>query len=362
MAMLPLPPDATARAWGYDDFLREGLSLLPAWAPGWTDHNASDPGIALLELLAYVADILHYRALRISPDARLEFLRLLEGADGDAEANWRGRPAAGLDDAIRARVAALARPRCTVTPADFEREALAAAADQLGADTPVGARAIVGIDLSAAAHGRGRGAAAADVSVVLAPGRDLAPAALAGLCRAVEAALAPRCLLTTRVHVVAPVVLRVAVGAAVALADGTTLDDAAAAIDAALQRRFGPTRPGDTGAPRPLGRPLFVSELVEVVDAADGIDWVETVELRRIGAGAAEDDPDALVGLRIGSVATLGLDARLGGGISRGARRLQRDAGGEVVSLRLEPWEQLRVTLARDALRPVADDAGGGRA
>ncbi|HTO49826.1 MAG TPA: hypothetical protein VML91_19490 [Burkholderiales bacterium] len=33
--------------------------------PGWTDHNASDPGITLLELLAWLADLAIFRADRI---------------------------------------------------------------------------------------------------------------------------------------------------------------------------------------------------------------------------------------------------------------------------------------------------------
>ena len=36
----------------FDDLVREGLALLPAYAPEWTDHNPSDPGVTLVELLA----------------------------------------------------------------------------------------------------------------------------------------------------------------------------------------------------------------------------------------------------------------------------------------------------------------------
>ena len=36
----------------YDDLIAEARALIPAFAPEWTDHNPSDPGIALLELFA----------------------------------------------------------------------------------------------------------------------------------------------------------------------------------------------------------------------------------------------------------------------------------------------------------------------
>ena len=110
----------TARALRYDELVQEGLSLIPAHAPAWTNHNAADPGITLIELFAYFAEILGYRALRITPDAKLNFLHLLDG-DPSLGAALRGVPTAQLDAAIRSRVRALAQVRCAVTPQDFER-------------------------------------------------------------------------------------------------------------------------------------------------------------------------------------------------------------------------------------------------
>jgi len=36
------------------------ISVIPYFTPEWTDHNPSDFGIVLLELFAYVADVLHF--------------------------------------------------------------------------------------------------------------------------------------------------------------------------------------------------------------------------------------------------------------------------------------------------------------
>ncbi len=37
------------------------MSRLPVRTPEWTDHDVSDPGVTLLELVAYLAEDLLYR-------------------------------------------------------------------------------------------------------------------------------------------------------------------------------------------------------------------------------------------------------------------------------------------------------------
>src|SRR5437762_13155818 len=59
--------------------LRDELVLrIPVYTPEWTDHNASDPGITLIELFSFLGENLLYRFNQIPESARLEFLRLLQ--------------------------------------------------------------------------------------------------------------------------------------------------------------------------------------------------------------------------------------------------------------------------------------------
>src|SRR5438105_13790653 len=59
--------------------LRDELVLrIPVYTEEWTDHNASDPGITLLELFAFLGENLLYRFNQIPDATRLEFLRLLQ--------------------------------------------------------------------------------------------------------------------------------------------------------------------------------------------------------------------------------------------------------------------------------------------
>ncbi len=74
---LPLPHLDTL---DYDALVTQGRDLLPYLAPEWTDHNAHDPGITLLELFAWVSEANSYRLDRLPTASERAFLRLV----GDA--------------------------------------------------------------------------------------------------------------------------------------------------------------------------------------------------------------------------------------------------------------------------------------
>src|SRR3954466_10230520 len=61
----------------YRQLRDELLGRIPVYAPEWTDHNESDPGIALLELFAHLGESLLYRFNQIPETTQVEFLRLL---------------------------------------------------------------------------------------------------------------------------------------------------------------------------------------------------------------------------------------------------------------------------------------------
>jgi hypothetical protein len=62
----------------YQQLRDELVRRIPVFAPEWTDHNASDPGITLLELFAFQGENLLFRFNQIPEATRLEFLRLLD--------------------------------------------------------------------------------------------------------------------------------------------------------------------------------------------------------------------------------------------------------------------------------------------
>ncbi|MFL6234457.1 MAG: putative baseplate assembly protein [Thermoanaerobaculia bacterium] len=68
-------PRLDDRRWA--DLVEEGRSLLPLYAPGWTDHNLHDPGITLMELFAWIAEMDLYRLDRVPAAHVRKFLALL---------------------------------------------------------------------------------------------------------------------------------------------------------------------------------------------------------------------------------------------------------------------------------------------
>lgn len=73
---MPLPkPTLDNRR--FDQLVSECRGLLSRSAPEWTDHNASDPGITLLELGAWLGEQNIYRFDRLSDAAMRAFVRLV---------------------------------------------------------------------------------------------------------------------------------------------------------------------------------------------------------------------------------------------------------------------------------------------
>ncbi len=73
---MPLPIPSLDRL-TYEQLVAEARASLPALAPGWTDFNAHDPGITLIELLAWLAESGSYRLDNIPDESVRAFLRLM---------------------------------------------------------------------------------------------------------------------------------------------------------------------------------------------------------------------------------------------------------------------------------------------
>jgi Baseplate J-like protein len=70
-----IPPDLDDRSW--QDLVDEARALIPKYAPQWTDHGPGDPGIALIELFAWLVEGLIYKLNRVPEKHYLAFLNLL---------------------------------------------------------------------------------------------------------------------------------------------------------------------------------------------------------------------------------------------------------------------------------------------
>jgi predicted phage baseplate assembly protein len=61
----------------YRDLMAEALTRIPRYTPEWTDFNDSDPGITLVQLHAWLTELLIYRINQVPDMAYVKFLELI---------------------------------------------------------------------------------------------------------------------------------------------------------------------------------------------------------------------------------------------------------------------------------------------
>lgn len=61
----------------FQDFVDEARTLIPRYCPEWTDHNLSDPGIAIVEVFAFLMESVLYRLNQVPERNYIKFLDLM---------------------------------------------------------------------------------------------------------------------------------------------------------------------------------------------------------------------------------------------------------------------------------------------
>ncbi|MFB2881589.1 putative baseplate assembly protein [Floridanema aerugineum] len=59
------------------ELFEEMRALIPRYAPEWTDHNLSDPGITMMQLFAWLGEIILFRLNRVPDRNYIKFLQLI---------------------------------------------------------------------------------------------------------------------------------------------------------------------------------------------------------------------------------------------------------------------------------------------
>lgn len=319
----------------YSDLVEEVRALIPVYAPEWTNHNPSDPGVTLVELFAYLTEMMLYRLDRVTDANVLAFLRLLN------EPGWQPAPGRSLAENVRDTVLLLRRPYRAVTCEDFEwlaSEASGALDEGEAALAGRVARALCVPDRNleeedAALRYSPRPGHVSVIIVPKAPPENAAPEPTPELVRRVAEHLAVRRLVTTRVHVAGPRYFKLTVRLALVLApDALTLTEEQVRAPAAraVRRFLHPLEGGPEGRGWPFGRDVYVSELYELLDVLPGVDYVTRVT-------------DAKTGRELDELAVAAEDAG----------RLRRNASGELTSVRVEADELVAPEVELKIVFPV---------
>src|SRR5215216_7876425 len=61
----------------FQDIVDEAKGLIQRYCPEWTDHNVSDPGVTLIELFAWMTDLLLYRVNQVPDRMYVKFLEMI---------------------------------------------------------------------------------------------------------------------------------------------------------------------------------------------------------------------------------------------------------------------------------------------
>jgi len=272
---MPLPlPNLDDRT--YSDLVEEAIALIPSEAPEWTDHNPSDTGIILIELFAWLTEMLLYRTNQISDSNQAAFLTLLKGQPCTL------LPGKSLPAEIQETLAQLRQRYRAVTAKDFEQLILfdwlkTRAAQALGDDaimTRVNClpeRDLENSDINQLVE--------AHISLVVLPKIDSANSE--NIRKTIKKFLDQRRLISTRLHVVEPNYVNIKVSATLYLRDGGDFRAVQTEATNRIKGFFNPFPCPDYWQNQgyPFGRDIYISELYQLFDDLPGIDYVEKIQV-----------------------------------------------------------------------------------
>ncbi len=255
----------------YDDLVQEALSMIPTYAEKWTNHNPSDPGITLIEMFAYLTEMLLYRQNRVTAANKLMFLKLLRGP------NWEQKQ--DLQTEIKDAITEVRDRYRAITPADSVELALEVDKDKT-IKTIARAHCLPRRNLDSENPLAEPVNKPGHVSIIIIPksndSENRSPQPNQELIDRVKDYLEPRRLIGTKIHVVAPRYLTISVRFTIHL--NREAEEAATRkkIENALENFFRPLPNPDNPqqAGWQFGRNVYVAEIYQLLDEMEGVDYV----------------------------------------------------------------------------------------
>jgi Baseplate J-like protein len=277
----------------YNDLVDEALGLIPTYAPEWTNYNPSDPGITLIEVFAYLTELMIYRLNQVTDENKQVFLNLLSETKYKEPLDQKI-----LDAKILGAIRALRKVDRAVTSADFEHLALSVKGVARAHCVPLRNLELTDADGFTSPQ-------PGNISVVVMPQETLGN--LDQLLNLVKAELKPRMLLTTQLHVVEPRYVPIRVRVTLVLKPDAVKTTLCRDVISLLNTFFHPLRGGPDGKGWPFGRNIYVSEIYELLDQYPGVDYVESppgpqdevVVMEATGSDRSQRENGQLIAIRI---------------------------------------------------------------
>jgi predicted phage baseplate assembly protein len=111
----------------FDDLVAEARRRIPRYSPQWTDFNESDPGITLVQLFAWLTELMLYQMNQVPERNYIKFLQLLglelrPAQPAEVHLTFSAQAGATQVDPIPPRTQASAQPPDGGNPLIFETE------------------------------------------------------------------------------------------------------------------------------------------------------------------------------------------------------------------------------------------------
>ncbi len=275
---LPLPnlDDRT-----YADLVEEAISQISVEYPEWTDHNPTDTGIILIELLAWLTEMTLYRVNQIPDENYASFVSLLKGEKWELSNVSAEEKQKKLQSEIKQTLLALRHRYRAVTIEDYEQLVLEdwnKSPDSTGLKIArvkaLAKRDLELLDVDPFTTGH--------ISLVVVPENNYQVEKEVNKYENLVDFLEQRKLLTTRLHIVEPEYVFISIEAVLILKDGAKAEDLIQKANTEIKLFFHPLDSGKywQGKGWPFGRSIYLSEIYKLLDDLEGVDYVESIKIK----------------------------------------------------------------------------------
>ena len=274
---LPLPnlDDHT-----YADLVESAISQISVEYPEWTDYNPSDTGIILIELLAWLSEMTLYRVNQIGDENYASFLSLLKGEQWDLPNIPAKERQQTLQSEINKTLLELRQRYRAVTTVDYEQliiEDWNTSSDstlKIARIKCLSQRNLSEYDVETVAKG--------NISLIVVPEQNIQENNNININNKYEKLLDflnERKLLTTRLHIVEPLYVSVAITAEIVVEDGTKAEEVKENAKKEINLFFHTLHSGKYwgGKGWPFSRGIYLSELYKILDDLEGVDYIENL-------------------------------------------------------------------------------------
>lgn len=255
----------------YDDLVQEAIALIPLEYPEWTDHNPTDTGIILIELFAWLTEMILYQINQIPDQNYASFVSLLKGEQWTLPNKSAEEKQKQLQIEIRKTLLELRNTYRAVTEEDYKKLILE---EWKNSQDFTEAESIARVNCLPLRN-QNQTNAKGHITLVVVKDDDniTSNAAYPNLFKFLD----QRRLLTTRIHLVAPKYISVNLETTLVIEDGIKPEDVKKNAQEALKYYFHPLRSGKywQGKGYPFGRNIYISELYQLLDNLSGVDYVK---------------------------------------------------------------------------------------